>query len=138
MNHYIEEGITITKETYEKISSLVDQYADSQETESMGEAQRLYQLAAELQVKTSQLTNCKEVYEGACHVDNLRATVEIGGYVIRGKIAFEIQNKDGTWIRGHRDNSQYGQIFAANDGSAVILSDEIHGRITHPLEMDHF
>lgn len=136
MNHYIEEAITITKEASERICSLVDQYADSQETENMGEAQSLYQLAAELQVKTSQLTDCKEVYEGACHVNNLRATVEIGGYEIRGKIAFEIQKDDGTWIKGHRDNSQYGQVFAGNDGSSVILSDEIHGRVTHPLQMD--
>lgn len=136
MNHYIEEAIAVTKEAYEKIASLVDQYADSEEQEDMGTAQQLYQLAAELQVKTSQLTECREVYMSPCHVNNLRATVEIGGYEIRGGIAFEIKKEDGSWLRGHRENSPMGQIFIGNDGSSLILLDDITGKVTHPLQMD--
>lgn len=136
MSQYINDAIELLKETSAKLGMYVDQYADGPSDDDTWEkAHCLYQIAAELQVQASQLGECSGSIEGHCHINNARSTVSVGDYEIRGDIQFEIQ-KDGKWIKGHRSNSEYGQVFIGHDGSSTIMTEGMIGRITQPLKMD--
>lgn len=63
-----------------------------------------------------------------------RAEVIIDGFAVRGNVQFEVM-VDGNWIKGHRENSQYGQIFRGKE-TTFILTDEHRGRVSLPLVMD--
>ena len=134
MNQYINDAIKLLQDTSKKLGMYVDQYADDP-GDDWEKAHRLYQIAAELQVQASQLGDCSGSIEGPCHISNGRATVSVGDYEIRGNIEFELQ-QDGEWKKGHRENSQYGQVFRAHDKSVIIMSEGMTGRVTEPLKMD--
>ncbi|MCL2054347.1 MAG: hypothetical protein FWG90_07965 [Oscillospiraceae bacterium] len=98
------------------------------------DALQIYRTTAELNILTSQLIDKDEprTYEGAIEVNNRQAMVSIKDIEIRGSIEFEIE-QEGNWVRGRRENSQYGQIFIG-DGISLILSDGMKGRVSLPLK----
>lgn len=134
MNQYIKEAIELLNDTSIKLGVYVDQYADDP-GDDWEKAHRLYLIAAELQVQASQLGDCSGSAEGPCRISNGRSTVSVGDYVIRGDIEFELQH-DGEWIKGHRENSRYGQVFFRRGESPIIMSEDMIGRVTEPLKMD--
>lgn len=87
------------------------------------------------QVKASRLGERNGTIERPCYINNIRVTVTIDDYEILGDIKFEIQ-KDGQWIKGHRSNSQYGQVFVGHDGPSILMTEGMVGRVTQPLQMD--
>jgi hypothetical protein len=55
---------------------------------------------------------------------------------MRDKMQFEVEI-DGEWRKGHRNHSQYGEVFCEPSGNTiVILTSDYNGRVTFPLTYD--
>lgn len=129
-----QEAVDLLKKTNEEKNRISDAYSQKYTPEELEDVTKVYYAAAEINVLASQLASEEMVCEGPCKVDNVRSVVTVGGFTVRGKVQFEIE-MNGEWIKGHRDNSQYGQVFVSAQGSA-ILSENIKGRVRLPLSMD--
>lgn len=135
MGEYIDQAINLLKNTNEQLGELIDKIAVNITNEGYDKAHALYLAAAAMDVSTSQLSGEVKTVEGKCEINNACAKVVIGGVSIRGKIQFEIK-VDGVWYKGHRDNSQYGQVFYSSQAGPYILTGDYDGRVTFPLQMD--
>ena len=109
--------------------SLVENIAN----EDFAKVNEVYKTAAKLSVLASQFS--KQVYQGNCELHNSTASVMVDGFPIRDRIIFEVM-VDGQWVRGHRENSPYGQVFVTAEGSSFILTNEHLARVQCPLDME--
>ncbi len=135
MSKLVEEAVKVLKEASVNIDRISDELSDNIGTEDFEKVNLAYEIASVLDVYTSQISGEEKVYEGHCEVDNKRALVAVDGFKVRGKIQFEIMI-DGKWAKGHRINSQYGQVFYSSEtGSRILTSDDL-GRVTLPLKLD--
>lgn len=135
MSERMEQAIELLNKTSTQLSAIVDALSEHIAEEDFHKVNLAYTIASKLSVDASQLDGEPKVYEGPCEVNNRTATVTIDGFTIRGNIQFEIFVDD-KWVKGHRCNSQYGQMFLTSEGSSVLLSESIKGRVTLPLVMD--
>lgn len=117
------------------MSLISDQFSVNISQEDFEKANLAYKSAAFLNVYASQMSGDEKVYEGLCQVDNGRAVVIINGFEVRDHIQFEIF-ADGKWLKGHRENTQYGQVFYSREGNSYILTSDYKGKVTLPLKMD--
>lgn len=131
----MQEAIKLILDTNDELNRLSDILSDDIRNEDFEKVNLIYFLAAQLNVAASQLTGEAKTYEGACIVNNGRAEVIIDGFAVRGNVQFEVM-VDGNWIKGHRENSQYGQIFRGKE-TTFILTNEYTGRVSLPLVMDN-
>lgn len=136
MSHYFDDAKNVLSKANDEFQKITKAFAGDFKPEEFQQAHDVYETAAKLDVLTSQLVDKghTRTVEGTITVDNVQAMVSIKGIDIRGRIQFEVKMEDGQWNKGHRENSQYGQIFVGDKGS-LILSDNVYGRITFPLEM---
>lgn len=121
--------------TKRQMSLISDQFSVNISQEDFEKANLAYKSAAFLNVYASQMSGDEKVYEGLCQVDNGRAVVIINGFEVRDHIQFEIF-ADGKWLKGHRENTQYGQVFYSREGNSYILTSDYKGKVTLPLKMD--
>lgn len=137
MSEYMEQAVSLLKNTSEQLNELVDKIAVNIEHEDHDKAHEAYLALAALDVYTSQISGEDKTVEGKCEINNVCAKVVIGGVSIRDRIQFEIKI-DGKWYKGHRDNSQYGQVFYSHEDMANghILTHDDDGRVIFPLQMD--
>lgn len=135
MGQYAEQAAKYLSKAAAEFGDYVDNAARHITEEDFGKVTALYQEAAALDVSASQLMGEEKVVEGECQVDNVCAKVTVGGVSLRGKMQFEIK-LNGEWVTGHRDNSQYGQVFVSKNGSQTILSGGEQAKVTFPLHMD--
>lgn len=135
MSELVDKAAAVLKEAAEKMSDISDQFAVNISKEEFEKANLAYKSAALLNVYASQMSGEEKVYEGLCQIDNQRAVVTISGFEVRDNIQFEILS-DGKWIKGHRENTQYGQVFYSREGNSYILTSDYMGKVTLPLKMD--
>lgn len=135
MSKLVEEAVKVLREASGNMDRISDELSDNIGTEDFAKVNLAYNIASALDVYTSQMSGEEKVYEGHCEVNNSRAEIVIDGFKVRGNIQFEIM-MDGEWVKGHRMNSQYGQVFySSKAGSRILTSDDL-GRVTLPLKMD--
>ncbi len=135
MSKLVEEAVKVLKEASVNMDHISDELSDHISTEDFEKVNLAYEIASVLDVYTSQMSGEEKVYEGHCEIDNKRAEVTVDGFKVRGNIQFEIMI-DGDWVKGHRMNSQYGQVFCSSEkGSRILTADDL-GRVTMPLKMD--
>lgn len=135
MGKYMDQAVELLQETAVKFGKLADEIARNIQEEGFDEANRAYQTAAELDILASRLSGEEKVVEGKCKADSDCAKVVVGGVSLRGNMQFEVEI-NGEWEKGHRENSQYGQIFFSQTSSSHILTEGYNGRVTFPLRMD--
>lgn len=136
MSKAMDEAVGLMKATDDEISRLMDQISDDfEKEEDHSKANKLYVMSSYLDVFATTLSGEEKVYEGPIEVNNQRACVSIDGFEVRGNVQFEILDGD-RWIKGHRQNSQYGQVFMTCEGASIILTSDHRGRVTLPLVMD--
>jgi hypothetical protein len=137
MSEYKDEAVALLEESTEKFDILADKMARNINNEDFDSCHLAYLIAAEMDVRASQLSGEVRTVEGKCNVDNACAKVVIGDVSVRGNIQFEVEI-DGEWYKGHCENSQYGLIFCAFKAGkgSVILTSDYNGRVTFPLTMD--
>lgn len=135
MSKLVEEATKVLKAAAVDMDRISDEMSDNISSEDFEKVNLAYETAAALDVYASQMSGEEKVYEGHCEVDNGRAEVIIDGFKVRGKIQFEIMI-DGEWVKGHRMNSQYGQVFYSQKKGSRIISPDDMGRVTMPLKMD--
>lgn len=135
MSETMQKAINLLNETNKEFSQLSDTLSDTIASEDFSKVNLAYTIASQLNVYASQLSGEQKVYEGPCKVNNTRAEVVIDGFVIRGDVQFEVLMND-KWEKGHRTNSQYGQVFVSKTAGTVILHEAYTGRVTLPLVMD--
>lgn len=132
----MDEAIGLMKATDDEISRIVDQMAPkSGAEEGAATSYMLYVISSYLNVFATNLSGEEKIYEGQIKVDNGRSCVFIDGFMVQGNVQFELL-EGVNWVKGHRENSQYGQIFKRSDGSATILTSDHRGRVKLPLVMD--
>lgn len=135
MSELVNQAAVVLKEAAEKMRKISDQLSADIGQEDFEKVNLAYKSAAVLDVYASQMSGEEKVYEGFCQIDNGRAVVTIGGFEVRDNIQFEIWS-DGKWIKGHRQNTQYGQAFYFEGGNSMILTSDYKGKVTLPLKMD--
>ncbi len=137
MSKYMDQAVALLQETGKKFGELVDEIAVNIDKEDHAKAHQAYLIAAELDVRASQLSGEEKTVEGKCEVNNVCAKVAIGDVSLRGNMQFEVEI-DGEWCKGHRDNSQWGQVFYSHTPgkSGHILTQDDNIRVTFPLTMD--
>ncbi|GHU77194.1 hypothetical protein FACS1894188_11000 [Clostridia bacterium] len=133
MNPLIEQAKELIKNTNAEFTRLCGEISHSISPDDFSEANAIYYATANLNVIASTLINEPQVIEGKIIVDNRQSKVTISNIDLRGKTAFEIFH-NGNWLRGYRENSQYGQIFRNNENSFIISSGSDTGRVSLPLE----
>lgn len=134
MSELINEAAAILEDARTKMSKVSDELSMNIDTEDRKKVNLAYRVAAALDVYASQMSGEEKVYEGPCEVNNLLAEVVIQGVAVRDNIEFEIQ-MDGQWVKGRRENSQYGQIFLSDEKGSCILTSDYVGRVTFPLKL---
>ncbi len=137
MSRYMDQAVALLQESGKKLGKLVDEIAANIDKEDHAKAHQAYLAAAELDVRASQLSGAARIVEGKCMVDNACAKVVIGDVSLRGNMQFEVEI-DGEWCKGHRENSQYGQVFYTHTpgkGGHILTQDD-NIRVTFPLTMD--
>jgi hypothetical protein len=139
MGEYKDQAVVLLQETAKKLGELADKMSLNINNEGFDNANMAYDIVAELDVRTSQLSGETKTVEGKCEVNNGCAKVVIGGISMRGDMQFEVEI-DGEWYKGHRANSQFGQIFCpySSGMGPVILTSDYNGRVTFPLTMDAY
>ncbi len=135
MSETMDKAIKLLKETSGEFGTLTDILSDDIENEDFDKVNLAYKISAFLDVYASQLSGETKTVEGECQIDNKRAKVVIGGVSLRDKMKFEIM-ANGNWVSGHRENSQYGQVFNAKENGMYILTSNYKGRVSFPLQMD--
>lgn len=132
MSKQMDEAMKFLADASNVFNKYVTELSKNSGQEDSAKLNEMYHTAAKLSVLASQFSTQK--YEGACQIDNQTASVWIDGFQMRDKILFEVLI-DGIWKTGYRENSQYGQVFMAEDGSSCILTSEMAGRVQFPLKM---
>lgn len=137
MSEYMDQAVALLQETGKKFGELVDEIAVNIDKEDHAKAHQAYLIAAEMDVRASQLSGEEKTIEGKCEVNNACAKVVIGDVSLRGNMQFELEI-DGEWCKGHRDNSELGQVFYSHTPgkSGHILTQDDNIRVTFPLTMD--
>jgi hypothetical protein len=137
MSEYKDEAIELLQESTEKLGKLFSKICqESLNGETDKNIYLLREIITELEVKTSQFSGEVKTVEGKCVVDNLCGCVVVGGIPMRDKMQFEVEI-DGEWHKGHRNHSQYGEVFCEPSGNVlVILTSDYNGRVTFPLTYD--
>lgn len=139
MKEELNQAIELIKATNDQVSRLIDKIQDEWDGNDHDLAHKVYVIASYLNMFASHLSGESKTYEGPVEVNNARSSISIDGFEVRGDVQFELL-EDGNWIKGHRENSQYGQVFMTQnygEGSGVILCDAYRGRVTLPLTMDN-
>lgn len=134
MSQLLDEAIAILEDASKKLSKVSDEMSENIDKEDFDKVNLTYKAVAALDVYASQISGETKVYEGPCEVNNKLAEVIIQGFAVRDNIEFEIQ-VNGKWIKGHRQNSQYGQVFQAYQEGVYTLTSDYIGRVTLPLKM---
>lgn len=135
MSETMAKAIKLLKETSCDFGTLTDILSADIKDEDFDKVSLAYKISAILDVYASQLSGETKTVEGACHIDNKCAKVVINGVSLRDKMKFEIMI-DGNWVSGHRENSQYGQVFNAKEKGMYLLTAAYKGRVNFPLQMD--
>ncbi len=136
MSKLVDEAVETLRVANDKMAQLSDAFCENIKTEPLGKPYLAYEISTLLQMYLSQMSGEEKVYEGPCIVDEQSKKVTIQDFEIRGNLQFEV-NVDGEWIKGHRGNSQYGQVFCAKEKGTFILTSNYIGRVKLPLRMDN-
>ncbi len=135
MSKLMEQAVALLEETSRKFGKLTDELSENIQNEDFDKVNLAYKIAATLDIYASQLSGEEKSVEGLCEVDNACAKVVVNGVSLRDQMQFDLL-LDQEWTSGHRENSQYGQVFHAKEKGTHILTDQDQGRVTFPLKMD--
>ncbi|MDR3091196.1 MAG: hypothetical protein LBU36_03205 [Clostridiales bacterium] len=136
MNDLIQQAKDLLSRSSGELAGICEGLSSRISPEDFAAARQVYDSSACLSVIASRLIDMgsPRSVEGVISVDNAQAKVTIAGIDLRGDMEFEIL-REGAWLRGRRENSQYGQIFTNRETSFIISSGSDMGRVNLPLRI---
>ncbi len=102
------------------------------ETASLDQKNWLYFSTQSLVPQLSKILGKSYVIEGKVSVYNDRNMIKIGDFPILKKTVFEVQNYDGTWVKGFLDKGAYG-MYLGGAGENIILTAGMSARLPFPI-----